>query len=92
MTDIAITGLGCRFPGAPDIRAYWKLLLSGERQFSAVPAERWNHGTFHEPDNTSAPHTAYTDQVAFLDAVDRFAAPHYGVPPPVPGPWTPSTG
>ncbi|WP_405704080.1 type I polyketide synthase [Streptomyces sp. NBC_00069] len=81
MTDIAITGLGCRFPGAPDIRAYWKLLLSGERQFSAVPAERWNHGTFHEPDNTSAPHTAYTDQVAFLDAVDRFAAPHYGVPP-----------
>ncbi|MFI6003597.1 type I polyketide synthase [Streptomyces sp. NPDC051366] len=81
MTDIAITGLGCRFPGAPDIRAYWKLLLSGERRFSAVPAERWNHGTFHEPDNTSAPHAAYTDQVAFLDAVDRFAAQHYGVPP-----------
>ncbi|WP_328622104.1 type I polyketide synthase [Streptomyces sp. NBC_00354] len=81
MTDIAITGLGCRFPGAPDIRAYWKLLLNGERQFSAVPAERWNHGTFHEPDNPSAPHAAYTDQVAFLDAVDRFAAPHYGVPP-----------
>ncbi|MEV6730445.1 aminotransferase class I/II-fold pyridoxal phosphate-dependent enzyme [Streptomyces sp. NPDC051364] len=81
MTDIAITGLGCRFPGAPDIRAYWKLLLSGERQFSAVPAERWNHGTFHEPGDTSAPHAAYTDQVAFLDAVDRFAALHYGVPP-----------
>ncbi|MFF3859964.1 type I polyketide synthase [Streptomyces sp. NPDC002209] len=81
MTDIAITGLGCRYPGAPDIRAYWKLLLSGERQFSAVPAERWNHGTFHEPGNPSAPHAAYTDQVAFLDAVDRFAAPHYGVPP-----------
>ncbi|TDU79519.1 type I polyketide synthase [Streptomyces sp. KS 21] len=81
MTDIAITGLGCRYPGAPDIHAYWKLLLSGERQFSAVPAERWNHGTFHDPGNPSAPHAAYTDQVAFLEAVDRFAAPHYGVPP-----------
>ncbi|WP_405828956.1 type I polyketide synthase [Streptomyces sp. NBC_00105] len=81
MTDIAITGLGCRFPGAPDIRAYWKLLMSGERQFSAVPAERWNHGVFHEPGDRSAPNAAYTDQVAFLDDVDRFDALHYGVPP-----------
>ncbi|MER6202790.1 aminotransferase class I/II-fold pyridoxal phosphate-dependent enzyme [Streptomyces sp. NPDC001586] len=81
MTDIAITGLGCRFPGAPDIRAYWKLLLSGERQFSAVPAERWNHETFHRPGDRSAPNAAYTDQVAFLDDVDRFDALHYGVPP-----------
>ncbi len=81
MTDIAITGLGCRFPGAPDISAYWKLLLSGERQFAAVPKERWNHRTFHEPGDPSAPHAAYTDQVAFLDDVDRFDAGHYGVPP-----------
>ncbi|MFB7263840.1 type I polyketide synthase, partial [Streptomyces nojiriensis] len=81
MTDIAITGLGCRFPGAPDISAYWKLLLSGERRFSAVPKERWNHETFHEPGNPSAPHAAYTDQVAFLEDVDRFDALHYGVPP-----------
>ncbi|MET9600403.1 aminotransferase class I/II-fold pyridoxal phosphate-dependent enzyme [Streptomyces sp. NPDC006459] len=81
MTDIAITGLGCRFPGAPDISAYWKLLLSGQRQFAAVPKERWNHETFHEPGDPSAPHAAYTDQVAFLDGVDRFDAGHYGVPP-----------
>ncbi|MEU4733037.1 polyketide synthase, partial [Streptomyces sp. NPDC023588] len=81
MTDIAITGLGCRFPGAPDIHAYWKLLMSGERQFSAVPAERWNHEAFHEPGDRTVPNTAYTDQVAFLEHVDRFDALHYGVPP-----------
>ncbi|MFD9305408.1 aminotransferase class I/II-fold pyridoxal phosphate-dependent enzyme [Streptomyces sp. NPDC060048] len=81
MTDIAIVGLGCRFPGAPDIRTYWKLLMSAERQFSAVPGERWNHGTFHEPGNRSAPNAAYTDQVAFLEDLDRFDAAHYGVPP-----------
>lgn len=81
MTDIAITGLGCRFPGAPDVRGYWKLLMSGERQFSAVPGKRWNHDTFHEPGNRSAPNAAYTDQVAFLDDLDRFDAAHYGVPP-----------
>ncbi|MEW2138030.1 aminotransferase class I/II-fold pyridoxal phosphate-dependent enzyme [Streptomyces sp. NPDC005409] len=81
MTDIAITGLGCRFPGAPDLPAYWKLLMSGERQFSAVPAERWNHEAFHEPAGRTTPNTAYTDQVAFLEHVDRFDALHYGVPP-----------
>ncbi|MFE2325385.1 type I polyketide synthase [Streptomyces sp. NPDC059385] len=81
MYEIAITGLGCRFPGAPDVNGYWKLLMSGERQFSAVPSDRWNHGAFHEPDNRSAPNGAYTDRVAFLDGVDRFDAEHYGVPP-----------
>ncbi|MGR4879900.1 type I polyketide synthase [Streptomyces sp. LARHCF249] len=81
MSDIAITGLGCRFPGAPDTHAYWELLKSGERQFSTVPRERWNHETFHEPGNRSAPNAAYTDQVAFLDDVDRFDAVHYGIPP-----------
>ncbi|MCX5192834.1 aminotransferase class I/II-fold pyridoxal phosphate-dependent enzyme [Streptomyces sp. NBC_00249] len=81
MNDIAITGLACRFPGAPDIRAYWNLLTSGERQFAAVPASRWNHETFHEPVNRSAPNAAYTDQVAFLPDVDLFDAQHYGVPP-----------
>ncbi|MGW6690881.1 type I polyketide synthase [Streptomyces sp. NPDC054961] len=81
MTDIAITGLGCRFPGAPDVRGYWKLLMSGERQFSAVPGKRWNHDAFHAPGDRPAPHAAYTDQVAFLNDVDRFDALHYGVPP-----------
>src|ERR1700704_3072231 len=81
MNDIAITGIGCRFPSAPDVRAYWKLLLSGERQFAPVPRERWNHEAFHAPGDPSAPNAAYTDQVAFLDDVDRFDALHFGVPP-----------
>ncbi|MCF1594464.1 type I polyketide synthase, partial [Streptomyces muensis] len=81
MNDIAIVGLGCRFPGAADLRAYWKLLLRGERQFTAVPKDRWNHDTFHRPDDPQAPDSAYTDQVAFLTDVDRFAAGHYGLPP-----------
>lgn len=81
VNDIAIVGLGCRFPGAPDVHGYWKLLLSGERQFSAVPGKRWNHGAFHEPGTRSGPNAAYTDQVAFLDHVDQFDAAHYGVAP-----------
>ncbi|MGW2676367.1 beta-ketoacyl synthase N-terminal-like domain-containing protein [Streptomyces sp. NPDC001436] len=81
MTDIAITGLACRLPGAPDARASWKLLVSAERRFSSTLAGCWNHEVFHEPDDRSAAHSSYTDQVAFLAAVDRFDALHYGVPP-----------
>lgn len=81
VNDIAIVGLGCRFPGAPDVHGYWKLLLSGERQFSTVPGKRWNHHLFHEPGTRSGPNAAYTDQVAFLDDVDQFDATHYGVAP-----------
>ncbi|MGW2424676.1 type I polyketide synthase [Streptomyces sp. NPDC001709] len=81
MNDIAIVGIGCRFPGARDSQAYWKLLLGAERQFAPVPEDRWNHATFHEPGDRGAPDAAYTDQVAFLDAVDRFDAAHYSLPP-----------
>ncbi|GGW55965.1 hypothetical protein GCM10010503_36350 [Streptomyces lucensis JCM 4490] len=81
MNDIAVVGLGCRFPGAHDTRAYWRLLLGAEQRFAPVPEERWNHAAFHDPVDRSAPDTAYTDQVAFLDEVDRFAASHYGLPP-----------
>ncbi|MFI6012237.1 type I polyketide synthase [Streptomyces sp. NPDC051243] len=81
MNDIAIVGLGCRFPGARDSQAYWKLLHSAERQFAPVPADRWNHATFHAPADRSDGDSAYTDRVAFLDEVDRFAALHYGMPP-----------
>ncbi|MEU9477444.1 aminotransferase class I/II-fold pyridoxal phosphate-dependent enzyme [Streptomyces sp. NPDC048191] len=81
MNDIAVVGLGCRFPGARDTHAYWQLLLGAERRFAPVPKERWNHAAFHDPVGRSAPGTAYTDRVAFLDGVDRFAARHYGLPP-----------
>ncbi|MBL1103538.1 aminotransferase class I/II-fold pyridoxal phosphate-dependent enzyme [Streptomyces sp. 5-8] len=81
MNDIAVVGLGCRFPGAHGPRAYWQLLLGARPRFAPVPKERWNHAAFHDPVDRCAPDTAYTDQVAFLDGVDRFAASHYGLPP-----------
>ena len=41
--DIAVVGIGCRFPKAPDLDAFWARLDQGKVAFSAVPAERWNH-------------------------------------------------
>ncbi|HZE50408.1 MAG TPA: beta-ketoacyl synthase N-terminal-like domain-containing protein, partial [Jatrophihabitantaceae bacterium] len=81
MSDIAVVGLACRFPGAADVEQYWRMILRAERQFRAIPPDRWRHETFHDPHNRRSPHTAYTDQVAFLDDVERFATVHYNIPP-----------
>ncbi|MEU0571990.1 type I polyketide synthase, partial [Nonomuraea sp. NPDC005983] len=81
MRDIAIVGMGCRFPGAGNIQEYLRLLLGGERRFHSVPAERWDHGAFHDPAEGRAPRKAYTDQVSYLTGIDRFDASYFRMPP-----------
>ena len=81
MAGMAIVGMSCRFPGAADIGEFWKILVNSEPQFSAVPASRWDHSVYHRPGDFREPHGVYTDRVAFLPEVDRFAPAHYGIPP-----------
>ncbi len=40
--NIAVVGLGCRFPGAASPKAFWKLLSEGVDAISEAPAGRWN--------------------------------------------------
>ncbi|MGY0064532.1 amino acid adenylation domain-containing protein [Streptomyces sp. LZ34] len=39
--DMAVIGMSCRFPGAPDVEAYWRLLSQGRSAIAPVPADRW---------------------------------------------------
>src|ERR1700678_2243120 len=39
---IAIVGLACRFPGAPDPQAFWRLLHDGVDAIREVPRDRWD--------------------------------------------------
>jgi len=39
---IAVVGMGCRFPGAPDLATFWELLSSGVDAVSEVPKDRWD--------------------------------------------------
>ncbi|WP_315823385.1 type I polyketide synthase [Paraflavitalea speifideaquila] len=41
-TGIAVVGMACRFPGAPNLDAYWELLQEGRSAIKRVPAGRWN--------------------------------------------------
>ncbi|KAK8927354.1 Lovastatin diketide synthase mokB [Metarhizium anisopliae] len=48
--DIAVIGLGLRFPGeATDPESLWKILEAGESQWSEIPKERLNIDGYYHP-------------------------------------------
>ncbi|MGH3376482.1 MAG: AMP-binding protein, partial [Actinoallomurus sp.] len=65
---IAVVGLGCRFPGAPDVESYWRLLLDGRDAISEVPSDRW------DADAVNAPRFG-----GFVDHVGDFDARFFGI-------------
>ena len=75
---IAIVGLGCRFPGANGAEAFWQLLDEGRDAVSEVPPNRWDVDAFYDPD-PDTPGRMSTRWGGFLDQVDQFDAPFFGI-------------
>jgi len=51
LTPIAITGIGCRFPGnVTDLEKMWVLLAEGRSCWTEVPPDRFNDSAFYSPD------------------------------------------
>ena len=75
---IAIVGMACRFPGAPDLDSFWRLLEAGK---NAVTDGRpdpgpWN-GAFGDPNSPDrASRTG-----AFVEGIDRFDAGFFRIRP-----------
>lgn len=78
--DIAIIGMSGRYPGAPDLDAYWRVLIEGRDCITEIPAERWDHARYFHPDRHH-PHTAYTKWGGFLDDVDCFDPLFFAISP-----------
>ncbi len=74
---IAIIGMAGRFPGCPDVDALWEALRSGRDLVSPVPAARWDHGPYVDGDG--GPDTTPCSAGGFIDDVDAFDAPFFGV-------------
>lgn len=77
---IAIVGIGCRFAGAPDVHAYWRLTVEGRDAFGPVPPDRWTHEQFFDA-NPRATDKSYAPNGAFIDDVRSFPALALGIPP-----------
>jgi acyl transferase domain-containing protein/acyl carrier protein len=81
MDEIAVIGIGCRFPGgAGSPGAYWDLLCEGRDTSGPAPAERWRDYADRGPAYAAAVRRTVA-RGSFLDAVDGFDADFFGLPP-----------
>ncbi|MEW1741148.1 type I polyketide synthase, partial [Nocardia beijingensis] len=66
MVDIAIVGIGCRFPGGVfDAESYWNFLLNKGDGIVDIPPDRWSIEKYYDPD-PDAPGRMYTRRGGFL--------------------------
>ncbi|GAA4227617.1 3-oxoacyl-(acyl-carrier-protein) synthase [Streptosporangium album] len=79
--SVAIVGLACTYPDAPDPGTLWETVMWRRRAFRRLPSERLDLADHHSPDR-SAPDRTYSDRAALIEGweFDRAA---YGVPEPV---------
>ncbi|QDV70563.1 Polyketide synthase PksN [Rosistilla carotiformis] len=68
---IAVIGMGCRFPGADGLDAFWNLLSDGKCAIGRVPSDRWDAEAFTSP-QPKVPGKMITDRAGFIDEVDQF--------------------
>ncbi|SDM56551.1 type I polyketide synthase [Allokutzneria albata] len=74
--EIAIIGIGCRFPGAEGPDELWELLRDKADTVTAIPPERWDPAE-HDDEDTVSPRWG-----SFLDDVGAFDAEFFGIRPP----------
>ncbi|MBF9130923.1 acyltransferase domain-containing protein, partial [Plantactinospora sp. S1510] len=67
---VAVIGLACRLPGAPNPEGFWELLAAGRDAVTEAPVDRW------DPAVLPAPRYG-----GFLDDVEGFDAAFFGIPP-----------
>ena len=77
--DIAIVGMSCILPGAPDLETFWENILDGVDSITEVPAERWDWRAYFDAD-PDARDKIYSRWGGFIDDVP-FDPLQYGIPP-----------
>jgi 1-acyl-sn-glycerol-3-phosphate acyltransferase len=79
--DIAIVGIGCRFPGgANSPEAFWRLLEKGFNAITDAPQSRPEFLDLFDAD-PKKPGRTYTRRGGFLEHIDQFDAQFFGISP-----------
>ncbi|MFF7794225.1 beta-ketoacyl synthase N-terminal-like domain-containing protein [Streptomyces sp. NPDC007991] len=80
MPDIAIVGMGCRFPGARGVRAFWQLLEHNTDAVTPVPEDRFDVRRYHST-RPGEPGTTVSRHGGFIDDLYGFDAAFFGIAP-----------
>ncbi|KAA3662074.1 MAG: polyketide synthase, partial [Chloroflexi bacterium] len=78
---IAITGIGCRFPGGINsTESFWQLLRDEVDAISEIPSDRFDVEALYDT-KSQTPGKIVTREGGFLDNIDQFDAGFFGISP-----------
>jgi acyl transferase domain-containing protein/NAD(P)-dependent dehydrogenase (short-subunit alcohol dehydrogenase family)/acyl carrier protein len=78
--DIAITGLSGRYPMAATLEEFWENLTAGMDCITEIPAGRWDHNKYYNPDRTVIG-ASYSKWGGFLEDIDKFDPLFFNISP-----------
>ncbi|PCK04622.1 MAG: hypothetical protein COA42_19005 [Alteromonadaceae bacterium] len=78
--DIAIIGMGCRFPGANSPSRFWKVLVDSNDVISETPTERWDVDRYYSP-TPCQPGKTVSRYGGFIRNIAQFDADFFGISP-----------
>ena len=79
--QIAITGIGCRFPGgARGPEAFWNVLRNGIDTITEIPPDRWNIPAYYDAE-PGLPGKTNSRWGGFIDGIDQFDPAFFGISP-----------
>lgn len=79
-TGVAIVGMSCLFPGAPDLGTYWRNILGKVDAISDPPPEAFDPAVYHDPGFRDEDAT-YTKRGGYLGSLAAFDSLAHGIPP-----------
>ncbi len=77
---VAIIGMACMFPGAPDAATYWRNIVGKVDSVTDPPDDPWNAGVFYDPDSTDNDRV-YCKRGGYLGELAQFDPLDYGIMP-----------
>jgi acyl transferase domain-containing protein/phosphopantetheinyl transferase len=78
--EIAIIGMACMFPGAPDLQSFWQAILEGVDATSDPPPDAWDAQIHFDPDS-QANDRVYCKRGGYLGPLAEFNPLAYNVMP-----------
>ena len=76
--DIAIIGMGGRYPGARNLGQFWENLKAGRHDFTPIPENRWPHEQIYFPERSVAGKSTIQTG-GFLEDIDKFDPRYFGI-------------
>jgi phthiocerol/phenolphthiocerol synthesis type-I polyketide synthase B len=80
-TDVALVGIGCRFPGnVVDVASFWAFLCAGKNAIGEIPTDRIDVAMYFDP-GPAASGKMVVNRGGYLGRIDEFDAAFFGISP-----------